>query len=100
MDPVKERHYQQVRYVTALLRAARIALSLAKEAKTPEAMHAEAEKAMSRYDEYKFHFIYWQQDIEDELIQAQQLAALAQRELDKPRIQRWIEEHWEFIVTG
>ena len=96
----RESAYQQLRYVTALLKAARVAVSLAKEAKTPEVMRAEAEKAISRYEEYKFHFICWQPDIEVELEQAEQLAALAQRELDKPLIQRWIEDHWEFIITG
>ena len=95
-----DRAFERLQKKVALKQSAHATLSLAKAAKTPEVMRAEAEKAISMYEEYKKYYIYRQPDIDAQVNRAGQIAALAQRELDKPLIQRWIEEHWELIITG
>jgi len=80
--------------------AAQDALSLAKKAKTPEDMLAKAETAIAMYMEYKKHMTSRCSDFDAQIDFAKKIAELAQRELDKPLIQRWLEEHWELIITG
>ena len=92
-----DRAYERLQKVVACKQAAEAALSLAKAAKTPEDMRAEAEKAISMYEEYKKYYIYRQPDIDAQVNRAGQIAALAQRELDKHPIQRWIEQYWDLF---
>ena len=92
-----DRAYERLKNVVACKQAAEAALSLAKAAKTPEDMRAEAEKAISMYGEYKKYYIYRQPDIDAQVNRAEQIAALAQLELDKPLIQRWIEQYWDLF---
>ena len=92
-----DRYFERLKEVVACKQAAEAALSLAKDAETPEAMRAEAEKAISMYEEYKKYYIYRQPDIDAQVNRAEQLAALAQRELDKPLIQRWFKQNWDFF---
>ena len=95
-----DRAFERLQKVVALKQSAHATLSLAKAAKTPEVMRTEAEKAMALYKEYYKYSISRQPDIDASIKRAGQIAALAQRELDKPLFQRWIEEHWELIITG
>ena len=95
-----DRAWERLKKKVALKQAAHDTLSLAKAAKTPEAMRAEAEKAIALYKEYYTKCYSRQPDIDAKIKCAGQIAALAQRELDKPLIQRWFEENWELIITG
>jgi hypothetical protein len=79
-------------------RAAQAALSLAKRAKTPEDMRAKAETAIAMYMEYrKKHMTSRCADFDAQLDCAKKVAALAQLELDKHPIQRWIEQYWDLF---
>ena len=93
-----DRAHERLKKVVACKQAAEAALSLAKYAETPEAMRAEAEKAISMYEEYKKYYIYRQPDIDAQVNRAEKLAALAQRELEKNPIQRWIEQYWDLFI--
>ena len=95
---VSDRYFERLQKVVALKQSAHATLSLAKAAKTPEDMRAEAEKAISMYEEYKKYYIYRQPDIDAQVHRAEKLAALAQRELDKHPIQRWIEQYWDLFI--
>ena len=78
--------------------AAQAALSLAKRAKTPEDMRAKAETAIAMYMEYrKKHMTSRCADFDAQLDCAKKVAALAQLELDKHPIQRWIEQFWDLF---
>ena len=95
-----DRAWERLQKEVALKKTAEAALSLAKRAKTPEDMLAKAETAVAKYMEYKKLMTSRCDEFNKQLDCAKQIAALAQRELDKPLIQRWIEEHWGLIITG
>ena len=97
-NAASDRAHERLKKVVACKQAAEAALSLAKAAKTPETMRAEAEKAISMYEEYKKYYIYRQPDIDAQVNRAEKLAALAQRELEKNPIQRWIEQYWDLFI--
>jgi len=79
-------------------RAAQAALSLAKRAKTPEDMLAKAETAIAKYMQYKKHMTSRCDDFTAQLDCAKKVAALAELELAKHPVQRWIEEHWDLFI--
>jgi hypothetical protein len=95
-----ERAMERIKKKLDAKHAAQDALSLAKKAKTPEDMLAKAETAIAMYMEYKKHMTSRCSDFDAQIDFAKKIAELAQRELDKPLIQRWLEEHWELIITG
>ena len=95
-----DRAWERLQKEVALKKTAEAALSLAKRAKTPEDMLAKAETAVAKYMEYKKLMTSRCDEFNKQLDCAKQIAALAQRELDKPLIQRWFEENWELIITG
>ena len=95
-----DRAHERIMRVGFLRNAAKAALSLAKAAETPEDMRAKAEAAIAKYMEYSRHMTSKCSDFDEQLDCAKKVAALAQRELDKPLIQRWVEEHWGLLVTG
>ncbi len=95
-----ERAMEHIKKKLDAKHAAQDALSLAKEAKTPEDKLAKAETAIAMYMEYKKHMTSSCSDFDTQIDCAKDITKLAQRELDKPLIQRWLEEHWELIITG
>ncbi len=93
-----EDHIMRLEKKVEARRAAQAALSLAKRAKTPEDMRVKAETAIAMYMEYrKKHMTFRCADFDAQLDCAKKVAALAQRELDKHPIQRWIEQYWDLF---
>ena len=90
---------------TAKKQAADAAHSLAKAAQTAqnfEDMRAEAKKAIDLYKEYNTLWTFPQPDIDDQIVRCEQIAALAQSELDKPPFVHWlgwVEQHWKLVFT-
>lgn len=92
-----DRYWEEFQKQIALKHAAQAALSLAKRAKTPEDRLAKAETAVAKYMEYKALMTSRCADFDAQLDCAKKLAALAQLELEKHPIQRWIEKYWDLF---
>ena len=92
-----DRSCERLKKEIALKHAAKAALSLARMAKTPEDMLVKAETAVAKYMEYKALMTSRCDEFNKELARAKDIAALAQLELEKHPIQRWIEKYWDLF---
>ena len=111
-----ETYHQKFLQKSAAKKAASDALSLATSANTPEDMLVNANMAIDKYMEYmqyqehskscnvseklalaKVYVRCAQIDMKKNAKRAEEKARLAQLELDKPLIQRWIEQNWDLF---